>query len=137
MGYQWWFNSTNAVGANTNTLVLTNVQTSQAGSYNVVVTNLAGAATSAVAVLTIGTPPGLAQQPSSLSVIKGQDANFNVIARGDAPLSYQWRMNGKPVNGGNSSNYTVSATTETSAGAYDVIVNNPYGSVTSVVAQLT
>jgi uncharacterized repeat protein (TIGR01451 family) len=137
LGYQWWFNGTNAVGGNTNSITLTNVQVSQAGGYTVVVTNSAGMATSLVAVLTVGTPPGIAQQPASLTVVKGQDANFNVSSTGDAPFSYQWRFNGNVINGANNSSYTVAAATETNAGRYDVVVNNPFGSITSSVAQLT
>src|SRR5262249_51080364 len=52
--YQWFFNTTNALdGTDSATLVLTNVQTSQAGLYQVTVTNLSGAATSSVANLSI------------------------------------------------------------------------------------
>jgi hypothetical protein len=57
LSYQWWFNGTNAVGTDTNTLVLTGVQGGQAGNYTVVVTNVAGSAGSAAAVLTIFASP--------------------------------------------------------------------------------
>ena len=62
--YQWLFEGTNNIAITTDpSLVLTNVQPGQAGNYQVVVTNIAGAATSSVAVLTVSlcTPgaPGL------------------------------------------------------------------------------
>lgn len=60
--YAWKFNGTNlpgAIGTNA-TLSLTNVQPAQAGDYFVVVTNTLGAATSAVATLTVTVPPTLA-----------------------------------------------------------------------------
>lgn len=38
LGYQWQFNGTNLPGATNNSLTLTNVQSSQAGQYNVLVT---------------------------------------------------------------------------------------------------
>jgi uncharacterized repeat protein (TIGR01451 family) len=134
--YQWWFNGTNAVGANTNMLTVTNAQTAQAGAYSVVVTNSAGSITSSVATLTVGTPPSITQQPSSLTVVQGQDATFTVAASGDSPLNYQWRFNGAPV-GGTSSSYTVTSAVAANVGSYDVVVSNAYGSLTSVVAQLT
>jgi hypothetical protein len=137
LGYQWMFNATNSVGANTNTFTLTNVQPVQAGNYCVLVTNAAGAVTSAVAILTVGTPPAIGQQPSSLAILKGHDASFSVTASGDSPLSYQWRLNGNSVSGSTTSSYTVTAVTEANAGGYDVVVANTYGSVTSAVAQLT
>jgi subtilisin-like proprotein convertase family protein len=54
--YQWRFNSVNLAGATTNSYTRTNAQVSDAGSYDVVVTNAAGAVTSAVAVLTVTIP---------------------------------------------------------------------------------
>ena len=139
LAYQWWFNGTNAVGASTNMLTVTNAQTAQAGAYSVVVTNSAGSITSTVAMLTVGVPPSITQQPTNQMVVQGQNATFSVGASGDTPLNYQWRFNGTPAGGASSSStsYTVTAATTANAGNYDVIVSNTYGSVTSVVAQLT
>ncbi|HEX3799826.1 MAG TPA: S8 family serine peptidase [Verrucomicrobiae bacterium] len=55
--YQWVFESNNIAGANSNILTLTNIQNPQEGNYWVVVSNIAGSATSSVAVLTVLTPP--------------------------------------------------------------------------------
>jgi hypothetical protein len=55
--YQWYINGTNALGGATNALLrLTNVQPAQAGSYTVVVTDPAGAVTSAPALLSVILP---------------------------------------------------------------------------------
>jgi len=137
LDYQWWFNGSNAVGNNANLLTITNAQTSQGGTYSVVITNSAGSVTSSVAMLTVGTPPSISQQPSSVTVVQGQNATFTVAAGGDAPLNYQWRFNGALAGGGTSSNYTITGATTGNAGSYDVVVSNSYGSLTSVVAQLT
>ena len=51
--YQWQFNGVNLPGATANALVLSGVRPSQEGSYSVIVTNAAGAATSSVATLTV------------------------------------------------------------------------------------
>ncbi len=51
--YQWTLNTTNISGATNATLVLTNVQLSQAGTYAVTVNNLLGSAISSNAVLTV------------------------------------------------------------------------------------
>lgn len=55
--YQWLLNQTNLVAGNTNfpTLLLTNVQLSDAGNYSVIVTNLYGSVTSAPASLVVYT----------------------------------------------------------------------------------
>ena len=56
--YQWLHNTTNALAGGTNAfLSLTNVQTAQAGEYQVVVTNAFGAVTSSNATLSVTNPP--------------------------------------------------------------------------------
>ena len=64
LAYQWQFNNTNLVngseisGAQSATLILSDVQVSQAGNYQVIVTNIDGTVTSSTATLTVlGAPP--------------------------------------------------------------------------------
>ena len=57
LSYQWSLNGTALSGGASSVLTLTNVQTTDAGSYTVVVTNPVGSATSAVATLTVTNPP--------------------------------------------------------------------------------
>jgi hypothetical protein len=54
--YQWRFNNANIAGATNSVLVRSNVQPGHDGNYVLVATNNAGAATSAVAVLTVTNP---------------------------------------------------------------------------------
>lgn len=56
MTYQWWLYANAIADATNSTLVLTNVQLNQAGSYSVTVANLAGSATSSNALLTFVQP---------------------------------------------------------------------------------
>ena len=51
--YQWRLNGTNVPGANGPTLTLSNLDASQAGIYSVVVSNVAGSATSSAATLSL------------------------------------------------------------------------------------
>ncbi len=54
LSYQWYFNASNAVGANTDaSLVFTNVQTNASGAYQVTVANAYGSMTSSIANLTV------------------------------------------------------------------------------------
>jgi hypothetical protein len=53
LSYQWRFNGANLSGATNSALTLTNVQTGNAGSYSVRVTNSLGSITSSNAVLTV------------------------------------------------------------------------------------
>jgi hypothetical protein len=54
--YQWRLNDSDLVGATNATLTLNNVQQTSAGMYSVVVSNIAGLATSSNAVLTVNLP---------------------------------------------------------------------------------
>ena len=75
--------------------------------------------------------------------IAGTMTAFSVRAQGTPPLTYQWRRNGTNlVNGGSvsgvtSSNLTLSAVSPNDSANYTVVVSNPAGSVTSVVAVLS
>jgi uncharacterized delta-60 repeat protein len=53
LSYQWRKDGVNVTGATSASLTLSNVQTSQAGNYSVVITNDYGSATSSIASLTV------------------------------------------------------------------------------------
>jgi hypothetical protein len=81
--------------------------------------------------------PAITQQPASQTVTAGQAATFSVTASGDAPLSYQWFMNGAAA-GTNSSAFSIAqtATGQTGAQIY-VVVTNAGGSAMSATVTLT
>jgi subfamily B ATP-binding cassette protein MsbA len=62
LAYQWLLNGTNAIGVNTNTYSLTNIQSTDAGNYSVVVMSVAGNSTSSNASLIVSDSP-LAAKP--------------------------------------------------------------------------
>jgi hypothetical protein len=66
LAYQWQFDTTNINEATNSSLTLTNVTYSEAGSYSVMVTNMAGATNSSNAVLTVNPPPPCTLAPSGL-----------------------------------------------------------------------
>jgi pectate lyase len=116
------------------------VQSANAGSYTVVVTNVAGSVTSAAATLTVNAapvPPSITTQPASQTVNAGSSVTFSVVATGTAPLSYQWKFNGGNITGATSSSLTLNNVQSANAGSYTVLVSNSAGSVTSAAATLT
>jgi hypothetical protein len=134
--YQWRFNGGALSGANGSTFSLAAVQPSDAGAYDVVVSNGSGSVTSRVATLTLAQAPLLTAQPVSQAVAQGSPASFHAAAVGSAPLSFQWLLNGAAISGANASNYVLASAQPVHAGDYTLVVSNPYGSATSQVATL-
>ena len=138
LSYQWLFEGAPIDGATATNLALTNVVVSQAGGYSVVITNIAGVVTSAVARLDVTVvPPLITAEPQDRTVICGESASFDVTAESANPLSYQWQFEGMPIPGATSTNLTLTNVTVAMGGGYSVEVMDQCGSVTSRVAILT
>lgn len=130
--YQWRKGGVALTGATNATLTLTNAQPSDAGGYDVIVTNSAGSATSNSATLTVlVVAPAISTPPSSFTTTAGQNVTLSVVATGSAPLTYQWRKNGAAITGATNATFTLANIQPVDAGNYDVIVTNSAGSATS------
>jgi alpha-tubulin suppressor-like RCC1 family protein len=136
LSYQWLFGTNPVAGGTGSSLVLNNVQPSQAGSYSLIVSNAYGPVTSSNALLMVLTPHTISRQPVGQMLCPGGSWTFQVGASGDPAPSYQWRFNGANISGATASSYSVSGATSAQAGPYDVVVSNPCGSVTSAIALL-
>lgn len=143
LSYQWYRDGTrviddaNYLGAISNILTAQTVQTSNAGSYVLVVTNLGGVITSAPAVVTVLVPPSITTQPVGSSIPLGLPVTLTTTATGTAPLQYQWQLNGVPVSGATSASLSFSSMTTSNAGAYRLVVTNLGGAATSTIATVT
>ncbi len=137
--YQWRCNGTNLAGATTATLPLSGIQATNAGNYDVIVSDFSGAITSSVTALMIsGLPvgPAIVAQPQSQVVTAGTNASFSVKATGTPPRFYQWRFNGGVISGATNASYTRTNAQLSDAGAYTVRITNVAGNVTSDAAIL-
>lgn len=140
LAYQWRKGGAPLAGATSATLSITSAQPGDAGTYDVVVSNGAGSATSNAATLTVTggtTPPTITGHPGNQSVTAGQTATFTVVATGSAPLAYQWRRNGSPIGGASGATYAFTASYGDNGATYSVVVTNGAGSATSNNATLT
>ena len=142
LSYQWRRNGSDISGATSASYALNPTAVSDSGAlFDVVVSNAAGTVTSSAATLTVNpapVPPSITTQPANLTVTAPNQANFSVVATGDAPLSYQWRRNGSDISGATSTSYVLNPTAVSDSGAqFDVVVTNAAGTVTSSAATLT
>jgi hypothetical protein len=140
--YQWQKNGSSITGATAASYTAPATTSADNGSaFDVVVSNSAGTVTSGTAALAVNAAavaPAITTQPTSQTVTPGQTATFTVVASGTAPLSYQWQKNGSNISGATAASYTTPATTTADNGsAFDVVVSNSAGTVTSNGATLT
>ena len=156
LSYQWrkgssaLSNSGPASGATTAALTLTSVSVSDAGNYNVVVTNPAGSITSNNAALTVtspppppppppgGTPPSITiLEPASWAAKLGATVQLHAEATGNPAPTLQWLKNGAPITSGShnhgetTTRFTIFDLSSSDAGNYSVRATNSQGSVTS------
>ncbi len=143
LSYQWWKSTGKILNATSSTLTLTNVQSTNAGTYFVVVTNLYGSVTSSNAVLTVtngsdGTAPAITKQPSNQVATVGGNVTFSVTASGTPTLHYLWYFGeGTFLSSSTNSSLTISNVQPGNAGNYFVFVTNQFGFATSSNAVLT
>jgi pectin methylesterase-like acyl-CoA thioesterase len=141
--YQWQNNGQPVLGnpsASSPTLLLSNIQHSDAGSYTAVVSNTGGSITSNAVVLRVSDtpvppPPAITTQPANTTVSVGGSASMSVTATG-ANLVYQWFKNSAPIPGATAARLSFTNAQIGDAAAYSVVVGNGSGSVTSEPATL-
>ena len=133
LSFQWYFDNTPLAAQTNSTLGLSNLNTSAAGDYFAVVSASGGAATSAVATLTVVLPPTITVPPSAQIVQCGSNAAFSVTATGTLPLNYQWTLDGAPLAGATNTSLLLT-NVHLPTHAVAVVVTNLYGSATSAVA---
>jgi hypothetical protein len=118
-------------------LTLTNVQGFYAGSYSVVVSNVAGAVTSSTATLQVVTPPALTSQPSSQTVNVGANTSFLFTCTGTQPLSFSWTKDGNVIAGATDDRITINNAQLGDGGVYVGTVTNSAGAASTTDAMLT
>jgi hypothetical protein len=135
-------NKANFSGVNSENLSITNIQTNDAGNYQVVIFYGGPPIDISNILLDVETPPVIVTPPTDQTNVIDTTATFTVSALGQSPLHYQWQfngtnlINGTHVSGVTTNTLTLSDITTNEAGTYDVIVTNAFGS-TNVSATLT
>ena len=86
-------------GANAKDLTFSALIPSDHGAYEVSVSNEAGAKRSSPVQIVVHEPITVTQQPTDARVIEGGGAVFEVKSIGTKPIQYEWRFNGKAIEG--------------------------------------
>ena len=80
--------------------------------------------------------PGIAVPPQNQFVLPGWSATFKVVATGYEILNYQWNVNGTNIVGATNATLTLTNVPLTSAGNYQCVVSNAFGTCASRFATL-
>lgn len=113
LSYQWRKNGSVITGATTATYTITNVSTSDAGSYDVIVTGDCGSITSAAALLTVNVIP--ATPVITTSGVNTFCQGGSVTLTSSATSGNQWFKDGVAIVGATGQNYIA-----TISGSYTV-----------------
>jgi hypothetical protein len=113
--------------------------------FEVVATNLYGAATSSVATVTVvtGAPQIYSDLPASLFVYAGAPISLSVGANGTLPFTYAWTLNGTNlpasyrITGLQSNVLTIANAMPGDSGNYQVTITSGANSTPSAVASVT
>ncbi len=141
--YQWRKGGVSIVGGTAASYRIAPVYVTDAGRYDVIVTNSAvpSSTSSSVATLTVLSPPTITVQPSNVRVVQGNDAKLSVTTSGTG-LTYQWFKSSADsdskelIPGATAAVYVVPADQIVSGTFYGVDVSNGPFSLTSTRASV-
>lgn len=135
--WQWRTNGTPIPGANASSYTVNSAQFTDAGSYDVVVTNMVGVVTSSVAMVNVGYAPVIAQQPRGITNVPGGVANLSCVVTGTSPINLLWSLNGNLLAGATNSNLTITNLQAGNIGYYALTATNIFGGTVSSNALLS
>ena len=143
LALQWFHGSTSIEGATSRFLLLTNLASSDSGTYALVATNLTGLTNSLNSSLDVQSATAVTANPLPQNVLLGSHFCLSVEVSGLAPMSLQWRLNGADLPAGP----RLSGVTNTvlcldgaesqDSGSYSLVASNAHGSITGLVAQVS
>lgn len=112
-------------------------------SIGLVSGTIEGVNVSSLAAKSAVASPRILSQPKKQTPLDGSHAEFDVVADGSGPLSYQWLKNGivltndSLISGVDTSHLVLSAVNENDLGNYSVTITNQAGLISSASAILT
>ena len=130
MSVSWYHNGAAIPDAYSESLVITNVQASDAGDYTVQLTGLLNPTTDIYLkpVKLIG-PVVLQTNQQSISTRPGSNVTFQVGATGALPIHFQWRHGQQLIPNATNATLTLTNVQLADGGEYSVIVSNSFGAV--------
>ena len=129
--YQWRFNGNPIEGANRSSLTITNVQSTNAGTYSLEITNGLELLVSSNAVLTVDASPAapaFITTPKSIDAYIGQSVTLSATAQGNPAPSFQWKSNAVPLLGQTGNQLALANLQTNDTAVYSVLIYSLAGS---------
>ena len=133
--FRWQRNGIDLPGETSSSLFVAGAGFADAGTYTVIVSNAAGSVSDS-ATVTVVERVRIVSAPMSQIAYAGDNAMFEVVAEGTAPLFFQCLKNESVIPGATYANLALKNLSVGDAGRYAVAVANPAGSVISPQATL-
>ena len=136
--YQWRKDSSPIAGATTSALSKAAVALADAGSYDCVVGNSFGSATSGAASISVNSAqaPAVVTAPAGRTLYINGSLTLSVVGSGGG-LRYQWSKGGAAITGATKSSYVIPVVVATNSGSYTVSISNAAGNATGGPAVVT
>ncbi|HFE39375.1 MAG TPA: hypothetical protein ENK06_13340, partial [Gammaproteobacteria bacterium] len=137
--FQWYFEGTAIVGANSSNLTIENVSIEHSGSYWVEISNVTGlvrSETADVRVTMDAAPlrpvdyefaPKILSNPQPRNLAPGDALNLTVVADGLPLPTYLWFHNQAPLDEQQAATLAIDKSVSENAGEYFVVVRNIHG----------
>lgn len=136
VSFQWRKNGEVIPGATNSSLALAPVAFADDAEYSVALVTAFQSWTSAPVRLSVA-PALVAIEPGAPQVRVGSNAVFTASVTSATPVAGQWRFDGNAIPGASNVTLVITNLQLTLEGAYDFVVANAFGSVTSTPAFLT
>ncbi len=134
--YQWLKQGVTLPGETNYFLSLNNIQVTDEGDYQLVVSNAWGSVTSAVAQVNVQAPPAILAQPDFTNVLAGRTIRLSVTLAGTRPFAYQWFFENNILSGATNAVLEIQNANVAHEGLYQVAVTNVAGSITSALMRV-
>ncbi|MBN1117544.1 MAG: immunoglobulin domain-containing protein [Bacteroidales bacterium] len=141
LNYEWQKGGV-PVGVTTNSYIINNVTTADAGTFRCVVTGDCGTVNSNGALLTINQDIEITSEPVNDEVCENEAAGFSITVTGTSP-TYQWKLNGSNlvdgggVSGSATNNLVINPAITALEGSISCVVSGTCSNETSTTVYLT